>query len=219
MDASNFAAAEPAAAYLSPSELDASLHNMLSRWDGSAPVWIFGYGSLIWHPEVQYDIKTRAIVYGFHRSLCLWSREYRGTPERPGLVLGLEPGGSCRGVAFRIPAEIAREELKVLWLREMRTGSYTPRWLDVRATTEGVQQRFRALSFVMNRHAPEYAGELDRTTLIETLRTARGRRGTSAEYLLATVRTLTEYGIHDRHLAELADEVGLTLFDPRKLSV
>lgn len=200
-------------AYLSSSQLDASLDGMLSQWDRLTPIWVFGYGSLIWHPEFQYDIKTRAVVYGFHRSLCLWSREHRGTPEKPGLVLGLEPGGSCRGVAFRLPPRSAQEELKVLWQREMRTGSYIPRWLDARATADGVPSRFKALSFVMNRGVPEYAGELDRLTLLETLRTARGRRGTSAEYLLSTVKTLSEYGINDRHLAELAEEVGLGLLE------
>jgi cation transport protein ChaC len=219
VDASNLPFSESAPANLSPCELDASLHKVLSGWDGSSPLWVFGYGSLIWHPEFRYDVKTRAVVYGFHRSLCLWSREYRGTPERPGLVLGLEPGGSCRGVAFRLPADNAREQLKVLWEREMRTGSYTPRWLETRATGEGVAKRFKALSFVMNREVTNYAGELDRTTLLETLRTARGRRGTSAEYLLSTVKTLSEYGINDRHLAELAEEVGLALFDPNNLTV
>jgi cation transport protein ChaC len=219
VDASNLASLEHPPVPIAPSEREASLRRLLGRWDGVSALWVFAYGSLIWRPEFQYDIKARAVVYGFHRSLCLWSREYRGTPERPGLVLGLEPGGSCCGVAFRIPAAIARDQLKLLWEREMRTGSYTPRWVTTRASAEGVPARFEALSFVMNRSVPEYTGELDRSTLIETLRTARGRRGTSAEYLLATVKTLSEYGINDRHLAELAEEVGLSLFDPSKLSV
>jgi cation transport protein ChaC len=210
VDASNLAAHEPAPSDTSSPELATSLKTTLQGWDGTSPLWVFGYGSLIWHPEIEFDIKTRAVVHGFHRSLCLWSREYRGTPERPGLVLGLEPGGCCRGVAFRIPAAIALDQLRVLWKREMRSGSYTARWLTTRPTGEGPRASFKALSFVMNRNVPEYAGELDRTTLIETLRTARGRRGSSAEYLLSTVRTLSEYGIHDHHLAQLAEEVALS---------
>lgn len=206
VDDSNLAALETAVTHLSPSQLAASLNEALDRWDGNTPVWVFAYGSLIWHPEISFDQKIPVVAHGYHRSLCLWSREHRGTPERPGLVLGLEPGGSCRGVAFRIPAEIAVRELEILWAREMNTGSYEPRWLALQ-THGSAPQRFRALGFVMNRHAAEYAGELDRATVVRTLLTARGKRGSSADYLFATVRTLSEYGIRDRHLAELAHEV------------
>ena len=200
--------------FLTEAEREASLNHMLARWNGRDPVWVFAYGSLIWHPEFAYDIKVRGVVYGFHRSLCLWSRVYRGTPERPGLVLGLEPGGCCRGVAFRLPATQATAELRALWAREMTTGSYIPRWLDVRTQSQGVQTRFPAIGFVMNRHASGYAGELDRTTLLETIRTACGQRGTSAEYLLSTVKCLSEYGIHDRHLADLAEEISVAAAEP-----
>ena len=111
---------------------DASLDAMLDGWNHRDAVWVFGYGSLIWRPEFAFDRKLRGLVYGYHRSLCLWSRIYRGTPERPGLVLGLEPGGSVHGVAFRLAAHDAREQLRALWTRELTTGSYRPRWLDVR---------------------------------------------------------------------------------------
>ena len=93
---------------LSDAERDASLQNMLVGWNRTDPVWVFGYGSLIWHPEFSFDSQSCGVVYGFHRSLCLWSRLYRGTPEQPGLVLGLEPGGSCRGLAFRHPSRDCR---------------------------------------------------------------------------------------------------------------
>ena len=190
---------------------DASLDRMLAAWDGTQPVWVFGYGSLIWHPEFSFDLKARGLVYGYHRSLCLWSRLYRGTPEKPGLVLGLEPGGSVHGVAFRIPAPEAREHLRVLWKRELFTGSYVPRWLEVRI---GGVERVRAIGFVMNRAAPGYAGPLDRATMLDTVCTASGRNGTCAEYLLSTVRSLTEHRIHDRHLAQLAAEVGAKIALP-----
>jgi cation transport protein ChaC len=187
-----------------------SLEATLGAWDRNTPVWIFGYGSLIWRPEFEYEIKTRAQAHGYHRSLCLWSRVYRGTPECPGLVLGLEPGGSCNGVAFLIAAQNVKRELRALWEREMVTGSYVPRWLKVRTHQPGVPQHLRALGFVMDRQASGYAGELDRATLLATVRRARGERGSSADYLLTTVRCLAEYGIHDPHLAELAEEVMLT---------
>ena len=214
MDALATLATRTALPFLTEAEREASLNRMLADWDRQGPVWIFAYGSLIWHPEFEYDVKVRGTVYGFHRSLCLWSRIYRGTPERPGLVLGLEPGGCCCGVAFRLPATQVFEELKALWAREMTTGSYIPRWLDVRTQSQGVQARFPAIGFVMNRHASGYAGELERSTLLETLRTARGQRGSSAEYLLSTVKCLSEYGIHDRHLAHLAEEISIVATGP-----
>jgi glutathione-specific gamma-glutamylcyclotransferase len=192
---------------LTIAERDASLSGMLADWNGRDPIWVFAYGSLIWHPEFSFDLQSCGVVYGFHRSLCLWSRVYRGTPEVPGLVLGLEPGGSCRGLALRIPAEIAREELTRLWTREMMTGSYIPRWLDVRTPGSNAPKRIRGIGFVMDRSAAHYAGELDRDTLVNTLCTARGQRGSSAEYLLATVECLEQHGISDRHLEGLAADV------------
>lgn len=192
---------------------DASLDGMLVDWTGRDPVWVFGYGSLIWHPEFTFDFKSRGLVYGYHRSLCLWSHLYRGTPEKPGLVLGLEPGGSVHGVAFRIPAAEAREHLRALWKRELFTGSYVPRWLEVRIGSAEAE-RVKAIGFVMNRSAPGYAGALDRATMLDTVCTASGRKGTCAEYLLSTVRSLAEHQIHDHHLAQLAIEVGAKIALP-----
>ena len=204
-------------ATLSKAEREASLTATLAAWNGVDPVWVFGYGSLIWRPEFDFDAKARGLVYGYHRSLCLWSKVYRGTPEKPGLVLGLEPGGSVHGVAFRIPALHARRDLRALWKREQVTGSYVPRWLDVRIDN-GHEGRVRAIGFVMNRAAAGYAGELDRNTLLDTVCSARGRNGSCAEYLIATVKSLAEYKIHDRHLVRLAEEVGVKIALPGKTS-
>ncbi len=202
---------------LDDEEREASLLDTLTHWNRNDSVWVFGYGSLIWRPEFEFDAKARGLVYGYHRSLCLWSRVYRGTPEKPGLVLGLEPGGSVHGVAFRIPAAIAHRELRALWARELVTGSYLPRWLEVRLGAEGSNRqigRVRAIGFVMNRTAEGYAGELDRTLLLDTVCSASGQNGTCAEYVLATVQSLAEYNIHDRHLAKLAEEVGVKITLP-----
>ncbi len=198
---------------LTREEREASLLEVLTGWDREAPVWVFGYGSLIWRPEFAFDAKVRGLVYGYHRSLCLWSKVYRGTPEKPGLVLGLEPGGSVHGVVFRIPARIALDELRALWKRELVTGSYLPRWLDVRVEHQG-ERRVRAIGFIMNRQAAGYAGELDRNTLLDTVCSARGRNGSCADYVLSTVQSLAEYDIHDRHLAQLAREVGVKITTP-----
>lgn len=196
---------------------EASLLDTLARWNRDEPVWVFGYGSLIWRPEFTFDAKARGLVHGYHRSLCLWSRIYRGTPEKPGLVLGLEPGGSVHGVAFRIPAAIAHRELRALWARELLTGSYLPRWLEVRLGSDRDERsvsRVRAIGFVMNRSAVGYAGEIDRGLLLETVCTASGRNGTCAEYVLSTVRSLAAYGIYDRRLAALAAEIGMKTAAP-----
>lgn len=199
-------------ATLGDDERDASLADVLADWDRQEPVWVFGYGSLIWRPEFDFDLKARGLVYGYHRSLCLWSHLYRGTPEKPGLVLGLEPGGSVHGVAFRIPAAIAHEHLRALWKRELFTGSYVPRWLEVRI---GDAERVKAIGFVMNRAGPGYAGSLDRGTMLHTVCTASGSKGSCADYLLSTVQSLAEHRIHDRHLAKLAAEVGVKIALPR----
>ena len=110
----------------------ASFAAALAQMDGASPIWLFGYGSLIWNPEVTYDRRFAARVHGYHRRLCLWSRVNRGTLDCPGLVAGLDRGGSCAGIVYRLPAETARDELERLWDREMFMGSYAPRWLDCR---------------------------------------------------------------------------------------
>lgn len=199
--------------HLGDDEREASLDRVLADWDRKDPIWVFGYGSLIWRPEFEFDHKARGLVYGYHRSLCLWSRLYRGTPEKPGLVLGLEPGGSVHGVAFRIPAPIAHPHLRALWKRELLTGAYVPRWLEVRLPG-GNAERIRAIAFIMDRSAPGYAGELDRSTMLDTVCTASGRNGSCADYVLSTVQSLAEHQIHDRHLARLAEEVGAKIALP-----
>ncbi len=210
---------DPSPALLDDATREASLQAVLAHWDRTQPVWVFAYGSLIWRPEFAFDRKARGLVHGYRRTLCLWSHLYRGTPERPGLVLGLEPGGSVHGVAFRIPAAIAPDHLRALWKREQATGAYVPRWLEVRLAHdagERGEERVRAIGFTMNRAASNYAGAVDRSTLLHTVCTAHGSAGSCADYLLSTVRSLTEHRIHDRHLAALADEVGIRLIAPRR---
>ena len=210
-------AASRLSATLADADREASLEAMLAGHDVDTPVWVFGYGSLIWNPEFAFDRKARGRVFGYHRSLCLWSHVYRGTPERPGLVLGLERGGSVHGVAFRIPAPTVRH-LRALWKRELVTGSYLPRWLDVRLAPEAAGaagETVRAIGFVIDRHDPGYAGTLDRHTLLETVCGAHGRNGSCADYVLFTVQSLAEHHIYDRHLATLAEEVGAKIALPR----
>jgi len=183
----------------------ASLANALAHWDNHSPLWLFGYGSLIWNPEVTYDRRHPARVHGFHRELCLWSRVNRGTPDCPGLVAGLDRGGSCAGVAYRMPAATARTELEALWEREMFMGSYEPRWLRCRLSADGGRPLVSALAFVVRREAGNYTGKLSESEMLAVFtRGSCGRFGTSLEYLLKTVHALREHGLKDPHLERLA---------------
>ena len=201
---------------VSEEERGDSLDRMLADWDGQQPVWVFAYGSLIWNPDIEYDDKHCAMVHGWHRSLCMWSRVYRGTPEHPGLVLALDRGGSCQGVAYRIRGAAVRRELTKLWRRELITGAYTPRWLKLRpcgpcAQSNVPHEHLTALGFVIDRNTAGYAGKLDSATLLKTVCSARGLNGSSAEYLFATVESLAAHGLEDHRLARIADQVASNL--------
>ncbi len=121
------------------------LERVIDEWGGHADLWVFGYGSLIWKPEFEHVERRPARVHGWHRALKMWSRVNRGTPQNPGLVFGLLSGGSVQGMAYRIPAGSALETLGRLWLREMPTGVYDPRWLPC-ITPGGT---VRALAFTL----------------------------------------------------------------------
>jgi glutathione-specific gamma-glutamylcyclotransferase len=169
------------------------------EWGGRRDLWIFGYASLLWRPEFQHDEHHPAFVRGWHRALRMASRINRGTPERPGLVFALLPGGSCHGAVYRVPRREAAATLEALWHREMPTGVYDPRWLPC-ATPNGI---VRALSFTLSRKSPQHTGRLDDERLLEILRAARGRYGSTLEYLLETARALAERGIRDREIERL----------------
>lgn len=193
---------------LTRSEIADSLARVLAVWDGQSPVWVFGYGSLIWKPELAFDRRVTARVHGYHRRLCLWSRINRGTPECPGLVAGLDRGGSCAGVVYRVPGDAVKPQFERLWEREMFMGSYAPRWLDCRLV-DGT--RVAALAFVVRQDAPNYAGKLTESQILEVFRRGScGRFGTSLDYLVNTVRSLHEHGLRDPHLERLVRHAGVT---------
>jgi cation transport protein ChaC len=169
------------------------------QWGGTADLWVFGYASLIWRPEFEFDEHRIASVHGWHRALRMRSRINRGTPERPGLVFALVRGGSCRGVVYRIERQRAAQELERLWAREMPTGVYDPRWVPCR-TPQGVVQ---ALAFTLSRTSPSYVPTLSDDELLHLLRGATGRYGTTLQYLLDTARCLRERGLRDREIERL----------------
>lgn len=185
---------------LSDEELERSLQEALnSPLREDRDVWLFAYGSLIWNPVLEYEARHVATVHGYHRSMCLWSRINRGTPQTPGVVLGLDRGGRCTGVVYRIPADIAEQELRLLWRREMLLGSYSPKWVHA---TQG-QQSFRALAFVVNRERSGYAGRIPNDQLVDVLCRAKGKLGSALEYLRLTIDGLAANGIRDPQLLQL----------------
>ncbi|WP_042337591.1 gamma-glutamylcyclotransferase [Paraburkholderia ferrariae] len=185
---------------LTEAELQASLDCALSGWDGASDLWLFGYGSLIWNPGLPTVENVRSRVHGYHRGLYLWSRVNRGTPEQPGLVLALDRGGSCAGVAFRLAAEGVMPHLEALWRREMAMGSYRPAWLPC-VLAGG--RRVSALAFVMRRDVATYTGKLNDATVRTVLGCASGRYGTTLDYVRRTVEALRESGMPDRALEQL----------------
>lgn len=197
----------------SEAELDASQAEAMA--DAPAEVaaggdaWIFGYGSLMWNPAIHYQESRVATLHGYHRDFCLWAPVGRGSPEFPGLVLGLAPGGACKGVAYRIAGAAVAEELAVLWRREMISDGYIPRWVPLR-TAEGP---LRALTFVINRRSDRYAGDATEDDRLRHIATAEGDLGTNREYLLSTVAHLDEIGFPDRRLHRLKQELLDTLRD------
>jgi len=162
-------------------------------------VWIFGYGSLMWNPGFDYAERRVGLLRGYHRSFCLYSHRYRGTPERPGLVLGLDRGGCCRGVVFRIGAAHAKDVRDYLWEREMNQDSYQARAVAIETDQGAVE----AMAFIVRREHPQYAGKLPTETLIKCVIQGSGGRGTCREYLANTVEHLDALGLTDGPLHAL----------------
>jgi len=183
---------------LTEEELAASRQNAMQRHAGG-DLWLFGYGSLIWNPAFDFAERRIGAINGRHRRFCLWTWLGRGSRDCPGLMLGLESGGRCTGVAYRIDADAIESELDVVWRREMLTAAYRPIWVRVR-TNDGVVP---ALTFAINRRHERYAGKLAITDVAERLSMACGPLGSGAEYLFNTHGHLTELGLKDRYLDQV----------------
>ena len=186
----------------------AMLDQACRQWGGQADLWVFGYASLIWRPEFEAAEHRPALVRGWHRALRLRSRVNRGTPERPGLVYALVSGGMCRGMVYRILQQRVQAELDRLWIREMPTGVYDPRWL--RCQTEG--GAVMALAFTLSRRSPSYTGRIADDELLQILRQAEGRYGSTLDYLVHTAESLSQHRMCDqesRRLLALVRRAGL----------
>lgn len=189
---------------LTDEQLSASLSATLAKKPKGAGWWVFAYGSLLWNPVFPVAEMRPATVRGLHRRFCLWSLASRGTLAAPGLVLGLDRGGVCRGVALRLPAPLALDELHLLWRREMVVSSYRPRWINCQ-TQDG--KALTAITFVVDRRHPQYAGKLPLERQVDVLSTACGAFGSSGDYLERTRVALIAHGIADPYLDSIAARI------------
>ena len=167
-------------------------------------LWVFGYGSLMWRPGFDFAERTLAVVRGYRRALCVYSHVHRGTPERPGLVLGLDRGGSCKGVAFRVPAPRAEETIAYLRSREQVTMVYREVTL---AATLADGRKIEALCYIVERRHPQYAGALDPLDIERFVRQGVGVSGANPDYVRNTYTHMREIGIVDASLAALVRRV------------
>lgn len=179
-----------------------------SRWEfkvissgDMGDFWVFGYGSLIWRPGFAHVETRRARLHGYHRALCVRSAGHRGTEQRPGLVLGLDRGGSCVGLAFRVPAALHGEVMAYLRKRELVTKVYQERMLTV-TLDEGA--RVSALTYVVDRRHAHYLGGLEAQEASAIVSGAVGYSGPNEDYVLNTVEHLKALRIHDPWLEQVA---------------
>ncbi len=163
--------------------------------------WVFGYGSLMWKPGFAHVETRRARLHGFHRALCVTSHVHRGNPERPGLVLGLDRGGSCLGMAFRVPQALSDEVMAYLRERELVTNVYKERRLPVRLDGGAATE---AVCYVVDRSHVQYAGAMSAEDAAARVVGAVGRSGPNEEYVINTVDHMRALGIRDHWLEAVA---------------
>lgn len=168
---------------------------------GTGDLWVFAYGSLMWRPGFPFAERQEALLAGYHRALCVLSHVHRGTPERPGLVLGLDRGGSCRGIAFRVGPGAEADTVAYLREREQVTTAYRDRRL---AVTLRDGRRVEALTYLVDRRHPQYAGRLDAAETLRLVRQGIGRSGANPDYVRNTHEHLAAMGVRDPLLAGLA---------------
>ena len=181
-----------------------SLDETLARAPKTSDLWLFAYGSLIWRPCFVVQSRRKGVLHEYQRRFCVYTVEARGTPDLPGLGLGLEPGpGLCSGVLLSIPHRDRDQALSRLWAREMLTAIYRPCWVTVETESEPVT----ALAFIVDSRHSQYAGHLTGEAQVGLIRSARGELGSCREYLVSTVDALADAGVEDTHLTGLLARV------------
>jgi cation transport protein ChaC len=191
----------------------ASLARVLRAVPSGSDVWVFAYGSLMWNPAIRLKVSRRARIRGYHRSFCLTMSAGRGAVEQPGLMLGLDRGGSCAGIAHAIAAAEVKSELTVLWYREMLSGAYDPKWITAEVEDFG---RLRTLAFVLNRTHPRFEGSLDEEIAATRIAAAEGFLGTNRDYLFQTVAHLEVLGLSDAPIERLVRRVRVLMDQEKK---
>ncbi|CAH1677449.1 Gamma-glutamylcyclotransferase [Hyphomicrobiales bacterium] len=166
----------------------------------SGDLWVFGYGSLMWRPGFPFVEQRKAVIRGFHRSLCIYSHVHRGTASQPGLVLGLDRGGSCLGIAFRVAGTHAAATVAYLREREQATSVYLERYVQ---TVLGAGETVRSLVYVADRKHGQYAGRLEESEVLRLVRQGIGQSGANPDYVRNTHAHLLELGVHDPVLTRL----------------
>jgi cation transport protein ChaC len=166
-------------------------------------LWVFGYGSLMWRPGFEFIEQVPARLIGEHRALCVYSFDHRGTPEKPGLVLGLDRGGACRGIAFRVAASRRADTVEYLRSREQTTSVYHEVMRSVWLENEA-RERVSALAYVVDRGHVQYAGRLSLSEQLRFVQQGYGRSGNNRDYVLSTVKAIEAEGFRDQQLHQLA---------------
>jgi len=179
--------------------LQTTRQQLIERMDRGDPFWLYAYGSLLWRPQFDPAEIRPARLWGHHRALRMRSRVNRGSPDCPGLVFALLPGGSCVGQVHRASTEDTMQQLEALWEREMPNGVYAPRWLRCH-TPEGPVE---ALAFTLDPAHPSHTGRLDDATHLEIFQRAEGRYGRTVDYLHRTAQCLQALSIHDAEVSRL----------------
>jgi glutathione-specific gamma-glutamylcyclotransferase len=211
-----FRARMGAGSVLSEEERQARFAAMLAQAPVDQDVWVLAYGSMMWNPTVMYVEARPVVLEGWHRTFCLCSRAGRGCEENPGLMLAIEPGGRCEALAYRLPRERMRDELHLLWQREMVSGSYQAMWLVTRClrsagpagatTTSPIADggEIVALTFVADPQNKNYEADLSLQRQAQRIAKARGVLGSNLDYLLMTRQRLREHGLSDAYIEQLA---------------
>ena len=188
---------------LSNEDLTISRKNFIPDNYCGPDIWVFGYGSLIWNPLIKFISKQKGKVFGYHRKFCLWTKIGRGTPNYPGLMLGLLNGGCVEGLAYKISSKNAAAELDLLWKREMLNNSYEPRWLKVYTNNS----EFKALSFVVKKTSPNFVNIKNLKDQGRIISKAKGYIGNCSQYLFQTSDALGELDINDNYIKILSNYV------------
>ncbi|MFK7853674.1 MAG: gamma-glutamylcyclotransferase [Granulosicoccus sp.] len=172
---------------------------------GDSELWVFGYGSLIWNPAMDFEEQRCSTIVGYKKKFCFWTTLSRGSTECPGLMMGLVEGGQCNGVAFRIDPEKAATELDILYRREMPHFIYKPTWVDARCVD--TQRSFKSLTFVVDSENHRYVDNLTLAQTVRTIATAQGPLGRNCDYLFQLSEKMSELGFEESELEALVDQV------------